>query len=520
MKKLGRLLAAVLAACLLSMNLMGGVVWAEGYSEDSDYSWVEVSDAKAYINDTAIDVKMAYGSDWHWRYDSYVQFAPVLRQAGYAVSYNAEEDSVAAEKDGKKVIIFLKQDENWFNKVWIIEDGQQKETYFIRLANEYQGTAYIRPTNVFNENYSDFWSDVFGFEVQGWGNAFYFIEEAPLRELIRSKLAHLENIPSYNGLVPNYTDTASGTLGFDLNSEMFGIRVKGESGIESSVVKNGEKYKIALSMDNGGIFSLISLINGPFTTGLDYYKDKIDLKQPISAQAIYDGKDLYGTGDFLVENLVLSALGRWYEYPRDNDFREVAAERIHGKWVKAWLTDSVREDTLNPLLEAINTSKIDVDELTESILHSVVYDYYGMEGNLYDVMLKRIDVLTSLLGPDAIKCVESNGEKVITYHLDSSILGKVKEAYERNPEAASIYDEMELEYDAKTVIYADNTAKSTVTGMYKIKNIPNDYNIPFGSMTITLDVQEDVVPQASEIYAPADYVDYQQLYNDSLPYRE
>ena len=520
MKRFRKSIVALALGCLLLVNLSGGAVWAEGYADDYAYSWVEVIDAKAYLNDTGIDVKMAYGSDWNWRgaYE-YMQFAPVLRQAGYEVSYDAEEDSVAAEKDGKKVIIFLKQDENWFNKVWMIEDGRQKETYFSCLANEYQGTAYIRIMDVYNEIYSDFWRDIFGFEVRMWRNVCYFFEEEPLREHIRSKLAHLENIPSYNGLVNNYTNTATGKIGFDLSSDMFGISVKGESGVNSSLVKNGEKYKAAIQMDNGGVFSFISLFNGPYKTGLNYYKDKIDLTQPISAQAIYDGKDLYGTGDCMVEDMILSYLGRWYMYPPENDFREIAAERIDGKWVKAWLTESDREYTLNPILEAINAPKIDVDELTESILHSVINDYYGMEGNIYDAMLKRIDVLTGLLGPEALQYVESNGEKVITYKLNSDIFDKLKAAYEYNTESNSIYDEMELELNARTVIYADNTAKSTTTGTFKINNIPNDYNIPFGSMTITLDVQEDVVPQAAEINAPADYVDFQQLYEESLPYR-
>ena len=54
-----------------------------------------------------------------------------------------------------------------------------------------------------------------------------------------------------------------------------------------ATAKNGDKMTLDFNMDNGGILNLYSLFCGPYTLGLDYYKDKIDLSQPMSAQAIF-----------------------------------------------------------------------------------------------------------------------------------------------------------------------------------------------------------------------------------------
>lgn len=243
-------------------------------------------------------------------------------------------------------------------------------------------------------------------------------------------------------------------------------------------------------MDNGGILNLYSLFCGPYTLGLDYYKDKIDLSQPVSAQAIFDGNDLYGKGDFLVENIALSNLGSEYNY-LDEDYREIAAEKIDGRWVKAWLNEWQRKAAIEQVLEAVNSNQIDIDELAESIVNSALSDYryyYYDDDGIYNKIIQKIDAIVGLIGPDAIKCVEANGEKVITYRLTTKALKKFQEAHIDTPQKSGsiIYDEMELNLESKTTIFADNTAKSTITGMFKINNIPNEYNIPFGSMEIKL----------------------------------
>lgn len=490
---------------------------AEGEYEQ----WTEVyisSDNKVYVNEKEVLVNMA-------EVPLYIQYAPVARAMGYDVVYNEASNSVISDNGETIIEVFLDQDENGFTKIWVTKNGEQKEYYNYKYAFEYDGIAYIGQDSYGywsdNADWYDLWENAYGMKLLSGRQ---YVDVAALKADTRAKLTHLENIPSYSTLVSDYTSNVSGTVSFNLNSNLFGIDIKGESGLKAAVVKKGDKMMLDFNMDNGGILNLYSLFCGPYTLGLDYYKDKIDLSQPVSAQAIFDGNDLYGKGDFLVENIALSNLGSEYNY-LDEDYREIAAEKIDGKWVKAWLNEWQRKAAIEPVLEAVNSNQIDIDELAESIVNSVLNDsryyYEYSDSGIYDELTRKIDAIVGLVGPDAIKCVEANGEKVITYRLTTEALKKFEEAYTDTTQksGSTIYDEMELNLESKTTIFADNTAKSTITGMFKINNIPNEYNIPFGSMEIKLVMNEETVPQAGEIGAPAEYVEFEQLYNESLPYR-
>ena len=146
------------------------------------------------------------------------------------------------------------------------------------------------------------------------------------------------------------------------------------------------------------------------------------------------------------------------------------------------------------------------------------YDYY-YTGNLYEKIIARINATAELVGPDTLTYTEENGEKVITYHLTTDAFRAYQKACMSEYETGAIYDEMELDLTAQTTIAADNTATSTLDGMFRINNIPNDYNIPFGSLEIQFNMSGKTIPQASAVSAPADYVDFEQLYNESLLYR-
>lgn len=521
MKKFKKSVMAISLACLLVLNLAGGVVIAEGEYEQ----WSEVvvaSGYKVYVNEKEVLVNMAYNTG---NYGTYIQYAPVAQAMGYDVVYNEASNSVISDNGETIIEVFLDQDENGFTKIWVTKNGEQKEYYNYKYAFEYDGTAYIGEDYYgswsFNADWYDLWENAYGMTLL-LGS--HYIDVAALKADTRAKLAHLENIPSYSTLVSDYTSNASGTVSFNLNSNLFGIDIKGESGLAAAVVKNGDKMMLDFNMDNGGILNLYSLFCGPYTLGLDYYKDKIDLSQPVSAQAIFDGNDLYGKGDFLVENIALSNLGYKFSYPNE-DYREIAAEKIDNKWVKAWLNEWQRKIAIEPVLEAVNSNQVDIDALAESIVDSVLNDsryYYEYnDSGIYNELTRKIDAIVGLVGPDAIKCVEANGEKIITYRLTTEALEKFKEAYTDTTQKSgnTIYDEIELNLESKTTIFADNTAKSTIIGTFKINNIPNEYNIPFGSMEIKLNMNEETVPQAGEISAPAEYVEFEQLYNESLPYR-
>lgn len=514
MKKFKKSVVAISLACLLVLNLTGGVVLAGGGFGEGEFYEMHVN-----LNGETLAVANYYSN-----YGPYIQYASVMRALGYEVTYDGETNSVIADNGNIRTVVFLEEDENGYTKIWVTKDGEQKEYYNYKYALEINGTAYVGYGYgewSMNYDWHDLWEDTYGLMVRfGAENIDYFIDVAALKADTRAKLAHLANIPSYSALVPNYTSNASGTVSFNLNSSLFGIDIKGESGLTMATAKNGDKMMLDFNMDNGGNLNLYSLFCGPYTLGLDYYKDKIDLSQPVSAQAIFDGNDLYGKGDFLVENIALSNLGSEYNY-LDEDYREIAAEKIDGRWVKAWLNEWQRKAAIEQVLEAVNSNQIDIDELAESIVNSALSDYryyYYDDDGIYNKIIQKIDAIVGLIGPDAIKCVEANGEKVITYRLTTEALKRFKEAY-TDTVGNTIYDEMELNLESKTTIFADNTAKSTITGMFKINNIPNEYNIPFGSMEIKLDMNEESVPQASEISAPAEYVEFEQLYNESLPYR-
>lgn len=524
MKKFKKSVAAMFLACLLVLNLTGGVVLAEEWESESENVQELIDFFDFTVNYQGIQIKIQ--KSWGI-YGSYIQYTPIARAMGYEVMYDAEQNCVISDNGDTKIVIFLEQDENGFTKIWVTKNGEQKEYYNYKYAFEYEGTTYIGDSAYGNwalhADWYDLWSEAHGVRSIMGNATTYLINMDILKADTRAKLAHLANIPSYSALVPNYTSNASGTVSFNLNSSLFGIDIKGESGLTMATAKNGDKMMLDFNMDNGGILNLYSLFCGPYTLGLDYYKDKIDLSQPVSAQAIFDGNDLYGKGDFLVENIALSNLGSEYNY-LDEDYREIAAEKIDGRWVKAWLNEWQRKAAIEQVLEAVNSNQIDIDELAESIVNSALSDYryyYYDDDGIYNKIIQKIDAIVGLIGPDAIKCVEANGEKVITYRLTTKALKKFQEAHIDTPQKSGsiIYDEMELNLESKTTIFADNTAKSTITGMFKINNIPNEYNIPFGSMEIKLDMNEESVPQAGEISAPAEYVEFEQLYNESLPYR-
>ncbi len=518
MKKFRTSIAAFLLACVLGISLMPGSALAtewEGWYYDS----IHVMDnQEVYINGVRFDVKTARGS-----YEPYVQFAPVARALGFEVAYNGDNHSVTATNGEKEVIIFLDQDENFYTKIWFYENGEKIERYLYKYAVEREGIAYVCTVNYdFN-----FWETVFNVKViTGRYNGmetYDFIQIDKLKQDVYSKLSHLNNTPSYTALVQNYTDRESGNVSFNLNSDLFGINIKGESGVEASVTKNGDAMMLDYQMDNGGIMNLYSLFSGPFTLGLDYYKDKIDVEQPVSAQVIFDGTNLYGKGDLLVETLALQNLGSSYNYPEDNDFREIAAERIDGKWVKAWLTDMQKQLIVQPVMESIRGEQIDANKIADMVVNSILddyhYYYYYSENGIYDNIQKKINATVDLLGPDMLTYTEENGEKVITYRLTTDAFRSYQKACLPEYDNGAIYDEMELDLTAQTTIAADNTATSTLDGTFRINNIPNDYNIPFGSLEIQFNMSGKTIPQASAVSAPTDYVDFKQLYDESLLYR-
>ena len=516
MKKFRKSIMAVFLACVLGIGLIPGSVVAEG-------SLNIYNDSKIYVNGQEVQANTAYGSSYG-SYGNYVQYAPVVRAMGYEVSYDAETNSVISKKGNKKIVLFLDQDENGFTKIWVIVDGEQQEYYNYCYALEEAGSTYVGLNYgrwVENIDWYDLWENAYGMRKIISNNNTYFIDTAALKADVASKLSHLKEIPAYALLNPDYTSRADGTISFDLSSDLFGIKIAGESGIKTAVTKNGDAVMLDYQMDNGGILNLYSLFCGPFTLGLDYYKDKIDLEQPVSAQVIFDGTDLYGKGDFFVETFALQNLGSYYNYPEDNDFREIAAERIDGKWIKAWLTDMQKQLIVQPILDSMQGEQLDTEKLADTIVDEALnyYNYYYYPGNLYEKIIARIDATVDLLGPETIQYKEANGEKVITYHLTTDTLRAYLKACMSAYETGAIYDEMELDITEQTTIAADNTATSTVDGTFRINNIPNDYNIPFGSLEIQIDMSGTNIPQASAVSAPADYVDFEQLYNESLSYR-
>ncbi len=513
MKKFKKSIVAVFLTCVLGIGLIPGSVVAEGVFGAGD-----VYDTNAKVNGEEIVLKSFYSY-----YGPYIQYAPVMRALGYEVTYNGESHSVVSDNGETRVEIFLEQDENGFTKIWVTKNGEQREYYNLRYACEMDGIAYVgRGYGIWDSN-SD-WYNIWDRAYNVWvrfTDYTYFIDTAALKADVVSKLSHLKEIPAYALLNPDYTSRADGTISFDLNSDLFGINIAGESEITTSVTKKGDAVMLDYQMDNGGIMNVYSLLCGPFTLGLDYYKDKIDLEQPVSAQVIFDGTDVYGKGDFFVETFALQNLGSYYNYPEDNDFREIAAERIDGKWIKAWLTDMQKQLIVQPILESMQGEQLDTEKLADIIVNETLnyYNYYYYPGNLYEKIIARIDATVDLLGPETIQYKEANGEKVITYHLTTDTLRAYLKACMSAYETGAIYDEMELDITEQTTIAADNTATSTIDGTFRINNIPNDYNIPFGSLEIQIDMSGTNIPQASAVSAPADYVDFEQLYNESLLYR-
>lgn len=512
MKKFRKSIMAVFLACVLGISLMPGSVLAGG-----GFGAGEVFDTYVNINGEGIALKNFYSYE-----GIYIQYAPIMRALGYEVTYNGESHSVVSENGETRVEIFLEQDENGYTKIWVTKNGEQREYYNYKYACEMDGIAYVGCVYgewTFNSDWYNLWERAYNIWVC-FTDYIYFIDRAALRADVESKLSHLKDIPSYTALVQNYTDRESGNVSFNLNSDLFGINIKGESGVEASMTKNGDAMMLDFEMDNGGLMNLYSLFSGPFTLGLDYYKDKTDVEQPVSAQVIFDGTNLFGKGDFFVETLVLQNLGSSYNYPDGNDFREIAAERIDGQWVRAWLTDMQKQLMIQPVLESIQSEQFDTGEIADLIVDEVLsyYDYY-YTGNLYEKIIARIDATAELVGPDTLTYTEENGEKVITYHLTTDAFRAYQKACMSEYETGAIYDEMELDLTAQTTIAADNTATSTLDGMFRINNIPNDYNIPFGSLEIQFNMSGKTIPQASAVSAPADYVDFEQLYNESLLYR-
>lgn len=512
MKKFRKSIMAVFLACVLGISLMPGSVLAGG-----GFGAGEVFDTYVNINGEGIALKNFYSYE-----GIYIQYAPVMRALGYEVTYNGESHSVISDNGETRVEIFLEQDENGYTKIWVTKNGEQREYYNLRYACEMDGTAYVGRRYgewVSNGDRYDIWESAYN-DVWVSSDFTCFIDVISLRADVESKLSHLKDIPSYTALVQNYTDRESGNVSFNLNSDLFGINIKGESGVEASMTKNGDAMMLDFEMDNGGLMNLYSLFSGPFTLGLDYYKDKTDVEQPVSAQVIFDGTNLFGKGDFFVETLVLQNLGSSYNYPDGNDFREIAAERIDGQWVRAWLTDMQKQLMIQPVLESIQSEQFDTGEIADLIVDEVLsyYDYY-YTGNLYEKIIARINATAELVGPDTLTYTEENGEKVITYHLTTDTFRAYQKACLPEYDNGAIYDEMELDLTAQTTIAADNTATSTLDGMFRINNIPNDYNIPFGSLEVQFNMSGKTIPQASAVSAPADYVDFEQLYNESLLYR-
>ena len=512
MKKFRKSIMAVFLACVLGISLMPGSVLAGG-----GFGAEEVFDTDINVNGEWFTVKNFYSN-----HGPYIQYAPIMRALGYEVTYNGESHSVVSENGETRVEIFLEQDENGYTKIWVTKNGEQREYYNLRYACEVDGIAYVGRGYgewVSNGDRYDIWDRAYNVWISA--NSTCFIDKTALKTDVTSKLSHLKDIPAYSLLNPNYTGRTDGTVSFDLNSDLFGISIKGESGIETSVTKNGDAMMLDYQMDNGGIMNLYSLFSGPFTLGLDYYKDKIDVEQPVSAQVIFDGTDLYGKGDFFVETLALQNLGSSYNYREDNDFREIAAERIDGKWVKAWLTDMQKQLIIQPILESMQGKQLDTEKLADSIVNEALnrYTYYYGTENVYDRITRQINATAELVGPDTLTYTEENGEKVITYHLTTDAFRAYQKACLPEYDNGAIYDEMELDLTAQTTIAADNTATSTLDGMFRINNIPNDYNIPFGSLEVQFNMSGKTIPQASAVGAPADYVDFEQLYNESLLYR-
>ena len=501
------------ALLLLTMLLTCFSPFATAYAEDEEYYPEDYPSYSVSFNMSidGVPCDPVLIMEGYYVYANNLPAAYILRNLGFDVSYDEAANTVSAIKDDMRIVLYL----NHYSV--LVQTGDRVREYSY-MCREIYGTSYVS---------SDFFNQVLGYyPTFRYGEYFYdpdtntYVEYAYLdlfdlssygqqvADLLNANLQRAKDLNLDLSVPIRYSMNTD----FLFDSPVFGIKANGKITYDLQIAQTDEGYFMDMKLDTDGLANL--MYDMTYKSGMAslYLPDLsgIDFDSPIEFKIIADSTGTYMKLPGLQKKYVTNL----YEY----HYLETPEQQLKAQ--TAWLKSSDNVPTMKSGLSAQDGVVL----LTSLMPYRTPMPTEFCE--------KMILLLQNFSDKSIVTQNEDSGQVSIDMNIDKDWLYQQASALASSFPFLDYYDP---EYDDLDSILAAQQASvdqffdvlefdminnetyqdgvlttGTMRISAKLLNIPNDWNLPIG--TITFESKADYYSDASivmdtTIPAPQDCVD-------------
>lgn len=494
MKGMMKTAALLLTACLLLTGLCLPA-WAEDtvtvYLDGVDTGVTMTPDERAY---------------------SSVPYVELARAMGMETWYDWDTNTVHSRGDAREIAFALSD----YTTATLWENGEERQ---VRLSlRTWDGKCYISNYYVY---------DLFGHRIERNGAVIDLYNVERIAAQIQNRVPLLAEYFEAASLPANHHTDLTADLSIEAVSKLFGLQITGAAETRAAIDRRDSELSIDLTCNFKGITHLFDFFYRTRPAeAFDQYR--VDMDNPITAQLYIDPDAVYLKSDILVPFQATGAC--LYAHTSNEEYNQKVREqhnklyeRITGRWLRMDRTEGFNRQLERYIgfLERPNLEDTLVLLTSRSITscHSDYDRMHATEGSSYPAVMACIEALCNTLEQVFTKR-EAAQEAAYTVRLGDDILRKsIGQAGIYGKTRQEAFDNL---FDVTTFSIGHDATitpahEITLDGRldWKMTNLPNDWDIPFGTLTVSGTYTQNTKPDAGKpLGKPADYIVYETIENE------